>query len=103
MHRTVRLRRTVLCGPPRSGAPHEVGDESQRRKHQEYKEQDLRNADGAGSNAAKAEYRGNQSDDEEYDGVMQHDDLRYTRPPPAPCQRSSAPLQIAGDSLRMTS
>src|ERR1700726_156781 len=100
MHRTVRLRRTVLCGPPRSGAPHEVGDESERREHQEYKEKDLRNADGAGGNSAKAEYRGNQSDDEEYDGVMQHDDLRYAAAAGTVPAVSAQP-QIAEPILRM--
>ena len=59
-----------------SGSPHEIRNESERSEDQKYKEQDLRDAHGTGSDAAKAKYRGDQSDDEENYSVVQHGDLR---------------------------
>jgi hypothetical protein len=56
-----------------ASAAHQAGDEGHHEQQQEDEEQDLRNIDRTGSDAGKAEERGDQGDDQKYASVVQHD------------------------------
>src|SRR5580765_8292596 len=55
--------------------PHQTCDETHQSQHDENHEQDLGNTDCAGRDAAKAEERGDQRDDQEHHCVVQHAEL----------------------------
>src|SRR6185312_6743787 len=57
---------------PASAPSHEAQDERHGGDDDEDEEQDLGDLGGAGRDAAEAEQRGDQRDDEEHDGVVQH-------------------------------
>src|SRR5690606_13210173 len=52
--------------------PEGAAQDGQQRQDQEHEEQDLRDPRGAGGDAAEAQYRGDDGDDEENNGVVQH-------------------------------
>ena len=58
-----------------ASAPEESEDEGYEEQRQENEEQDLRDLDCTGSDPCEAEQSGDESDDEEYDGIVQHNGL----------------------------
>jgi hypothetical protein len=62
-----------------TSAPEESQDEGYQEQDEENEEQDARDLDRADSDASETEQRGDESDDEKYDGVAQHNGL--------PCER----------------
>src|SRR6185503_18418246 len=66
-------------GSPLDGAAEDAHQERHHERNEEDEEQDLRDTGGAGGNAAEAQDRGDQRDDEEHGCPVKHVDLLYLR------------------------